>query len=92
MSKHSEGKLKVVFDKIPFHGEIYHRIKEDNDIECPVALLWEGGGIKWKSKQLSNARRLVACWNACHHLPTEALEAGIVKAMARNIPKLGGNK
>jgi len=27
----------------------------------------------------ANARRLVACWNACLDIPTEALEAGVVK-------------
>lgn len=26
----------------------------------------------------ANARRLVACWNACQSIPTEALEAGVV--------------
>jgi hypothetical protein len=30
-----------------------------------------------------DARRLVACWNACKGVPTEALEAGVVrKALA----------
>jgi hypothetical protein len=25
-----------------------------------------------------DARRIAACWNACQHIPTEALEAGVV--------------
>jgi hypothetical protein len=25
-----------------------------------------------------DARRIAACWNACEHIPTDALEAGVV--------------
>ncbi len=60
MSKHTEGPWKVVFEKIPFYGEIYHRIKQDDDVELPIAMLWEGGGTKGKPTQLANAKLIAS--------------------------------
>jgi hypothetical protein len=35
----------------------------------------------------ANARRLVACWNACQSIPTEALEAGVVGELVEAVRK-----
>lgn len=35
-------------------------------------------------RDLEDARRLVACWNACQGIPTEALEAGIIVCYPNN--------
>ena len=37
-------------------------------------------GADWmvQGEYLANARRLVACWNACQGVPTEVLEGGLV--------------
>ena len=36
----------------------------------------------------TNARRVVAAWNACADIPTEALEAGTIKARVAELVKL----
>jgi hypothetical protein len=35
----------------------------------------------------ANARRLVACWNACQSIPTDALEAGVVGELVEAVRK-----
>lgn len=39
-----------------------------------VAFVGLGSVEHFEAAQRQNARRLVACWNACEHIPTEALE------------------
>lgn len=34
-----------------------------------------------------DARRIAACWNACQHIPTEALEAGVVGELVEAVRK-----
>lgn len=54
------------------YGEVCFRSKEDDQsygMACPVDLTAE-----------ANARRIVACVNACSGIPTEALEDGSARA------------
>ena len=40
----------------------------------------------------TNARRIVACVNACAGIPTEALEAGVVGEMQRSLKRIADMK
>ena len=46
-----------------------------------------GGGQP--DERRANARRIVAAWNACEGLSTEALESGVVRELADVLAKLG---
>ena len=58
---HTPGRLKTF-------GMYAHPEIHDQDDNCVAAV---GNGLP---RSVSNARRLVACWNACQGLPTDALE------------------
>jgi hypothetical protein len=69
---HTEGKLTV-------HNAM--RIKDENGVS--VATL----AISPNSDEISeaNARRLVACWNACAGIPTDALETHDIFCAQTNV-------
>ncbi len=52
----------------------------------PVALVLMAGYTKAEGR--ANARRLVACWNACEGIPTAALEDGVVGEMLEALENL----
>jgi len=58
-SKHTPGPWKVEFSQIAACG-ICHKIKQDDDVECPVACLWEGeGGELLEEQEGSRDKRLM---------------------------------
>ena len=64
--------VQIVIDTRPsMFLEFTAADQEDIDNECA----WKPGEMD------ANARRFVACWNACMGIPTEALEAGAVKEL-----------
>lgn len=57
---------------------IYHQCIED-EAGSPVCAVWCPDG---NAEQEHATRRLVASWNALAGIPTESLEAGLVREMA----------
>lgn len=68
MSAHTKGRL------IPHH-EASAQIGLYADGHGYIAFVHVGGQAHWARAQRENARRLVACWNACVHLDTAYLES-----------------
>ena len=68
MSEHTKGLLRVGHS-----GAVVadHPIPEMSGSD---AVEYYGGHMVAESVTAANARRLVACWNACHELPTDELE------------------
>ena len=68
MSEHTKGLLRVGHS-----GAVVadHPVREMNGSD---AVEYYGGHMVAESVTAANARRLVACWNACHGLPTDELE------------------
>lgn len=62
---HAQGPLTA-------DARLYLRDKHDN-----IIARLAGTTGKYESEEM-NARRLVACWNACQGVPTEVLEGGLV--------------
>jgi len=86
-SNHTPGPWKVKFSQTTTCG-ICHKIKQDDDVECPVACLWEGGGTRGKSRQKANARLIAAApelLKACkaQHVAIDRLAA----MLAINLPE-----
>ncbi|MFH1572554.1 MAG: hypothetical protein ABIG68_01145 [Acidobacteriota bacterium] len=44
----------------------------------PLTGVTGSGATALRQRCVANARRAVACWNACQGIPTEALEAGAI--------------
>ncbi|WP_043129272.1 hypothetical protein [Aeromonas media] len=68
MNEHTKGLLRVGHS-----GAVVadHPIPEMSGSD---ATEYYGGHLVAESVTAANARRLVACWNACHGLPTDELE------------------
>jgi hypothetical protein len=75
-AKHTQGELHI--DQ---YGHIYGPAVETDDPEItaggktktlPYIAAVQGGA------RPGDGARLVACWNACQSIPTDALEAGVV--------------
>lgn len=68
MSEHTKGLLRVGHS-----GAVVadHPVPEMSGSD---AVEYYGGHLVAESVTAANARRLVACWNACHGLPTDELE------------------
>ena len=45
------------------------------DVICPISENYDGEDLT--AERLANARRLVACWNACQGIKTKELEIGL---------------
>lgn len=63
----------------PDHDQPYQDIKLQIGAHT-VATVWidDAPVHDYNREQWANARRLVACWNACQSVPTDVLEAGLV--------------
>jgi hypothetical protein len=76
-AKHTQGELHI--DR---HGHIYGPAVETDDPEILKTLSVGGkphiATVQGKGARPGDGARLVACWNACQSIPTEALEAGVV--------------
>ncbi|MEV3812334.1 hypothetical protein [Aeromonas allosaccharophila] len=76
MSEHTKGLLRVGKEGIavvadhPVHDVVDHPLLET--LDDPFE--YYGGHLVAESVNVADARRLVACWNACHGLPTDELE------------------
>ena len=81
MSQHTKGRL-VADMNVPTALIPGHIIKTAYEPHRPIASLWVGGGTKGKPEQEANARRIVACWNACEGIDPEAVP-GMVEACKR---------
>ena len=70
------------------HTEPFSYLVIDPNNPCAIQMVDEDGmgwafayvhGLPIEGTHGSiDARRIVACWNACENIPTEALEAGVV--------------
>lgn len=80
MSEHTNGLLRVGHS-----GAVVadHPVPE---ISGSDAVEYYGGHLVAESVTAANARRLVACWNGCHGLPTDELEQkGLVAAVGNQL-------
>ena len=68
-TQHTQGRLYVVESQEHWGRVNCHLTAEVDD--ASIGSIWVNG----TSKNRANARRLVACWNACEGIPTEMLEA-----------------
>ena len=83
MDQHTPGKV---------HWEIHDVIYPDGYID---RLVQEGGRVILRHASIrpmepEDRRRIAACWNACEEagIPTEALEAGVVREMVEAITEI----
>lgn len=70
--KHTPGKLTIQ----PYVDAIYLLAEDGSEIASVADRC-----IDLRGMPPDNARRLKTCWNACDGISTEALEAGVVKAL-----------
>lgn len=70
-AKHTQGRLFFAYDDNGF----YEIGSDANSLR--IAFTYGEG-----ETDESNARRLVACWNACEGIPTARVEAGAVDILA----------
>ena len=73
MSTHTQGRLRVTHNSwevstLHCDGIAVARVHIDSDVD-------ERTQQHLESVKEANARRLVACWNACDGIPTDMLEA-----------------
>lgn len=74
--EHTKGKLHV--------GEMHNQSIDINhshgDVKGAISLTIAKVTARpsWIGESEANARRLVACWNACEEISTESLELGII--------------
>lgn len=61
--KHTPVPWKACLN-VPFAVIPGHLIKTDDDVERPIASLWEGGGTKGKPTQIANAKFIVRACNS----------------------------
>jgi len=59
MNKHTPGPWKAHLN-VPTARIEGHIIKVDDDVECPIASLWVGGGTEGKPRQKANATLIAA--------------------------------
>lgn len=75
MSEHTIGKLAInetVSGKIKvFSAEIYAKFPT----RWSKSWVFAPASQQGRAGMLANARRLIACWNACEELSTEVLES-----------------
>lgn len=72
-----------------YHGEgLFPAITHARAHHAVALLPYRGGWRGMTSRELANAKRFVACWNACLDIPTKALEAGVVKDLLEACEKL----
>lgn len=69
-AKHTEGRLHL----FTLYADIEIRGPEESGVLVAVMSPW-GTHADAPDPQRANARRLVACWNACLDVPIEVLEA-----------------
>ncbi len=78
MDEHTEGRLK------------YWSCESTGG--CPQILALDDGErvahVSLRRECEADARRLVACWNACEGISTEALEAGVVGNLCSELSAL----
>ena len=84
MSGHTNGKLEV--KKSPF--EVYNRGHGQLKNQLVIGYTLVAALYDDKIND-PNPRRLAAAWNACEGIPTEALEAGVVKDMLGALKMVG---
>lgn len=72
--KHTPGKLYVTLDDGVYGGRM---IIADGRGPCIAEVMY--------ADAQANARRLVACWNACAAIPTASLEDGAADILAHSI-------
>lgn len=80
MSEHTKGRARVSLAP-PTKAQGIDILIGDARFLCCVPLHPDYMGLE-KLADHANARRLVACWNACERLSTEALEDGCEPALA----------
>ena len=71
MSKHTQGRLKM---RQGFDDETKELYVPDSSIKKPFEPTAIATVEADSAEGKANARRLVACWNACEGIPTEALK------------------
>ena len=83
MSEHTKEPWGVVSEKWYLNGQ--PSIVGQNGAGFAVALMapWGPAVNDSVDKREANARRIVACVNACAGIPTEAIEAGVVGELVR---------
>ena len=85
MSEHTQGKLRLASpDDCIGHFRI-HAVDDPKLIAViGNAEDWVGVLDEWRA----NANRLIACWNACAGISTEALEGASVRALVDAVGKI----
>ena len=88
MSEHTKEPWGVVSEKWYLNGQ--PSIVGRNGAGFAVALMapWGPAVNDSVDKREANARRIVACVNACAGIPTEAIEAGVVDALRKAVVNL----
>ena len=71
--QHTAGRLAV--SEPPSPASPLYLLVSDAGVVAQVE------GLFRSDQKAANARRLVACWNACEGIPTEQVEAGVVGEM-----------
>ncbi|WP_111873671.1 hypothetical protein [Aeromonas bivalvium] len=80
MSEHTKGLLRVGHSGAVVADHPVPGMGGSDAVE------YYGGHLVAESVTAANARRLVACWNACHGLPTDELEQkGLVAAVGNQL-------
>jgi len=81
MTEHTKGKLRIDPDDRPDMHWNNHIVS----VERPhmTICFMSHDGTQENVEGEANARRLVACWNACEGIPTENLEPGGFLEMSR---------
>ena len=82
MIKHTPGLLK--------RNEYDALINARGEIFGVVGVALVSGGGEETVTAVANTRRVEATWNACHGIPTEALEAGVVKELLEALEFING--
>ena len=81
--KHTPGHMRVngkTLKGATFVGGTMHRISDGDEHWCGFIPAWDNDQSE-AGEAIANAYRFCAAWNACEGIPTEALEAGVVKDM-----------
>ena len=80
-SKHTSGTLEF-FPARNEHGEETFSIRGGAEFIAMMDTVAIGSGpFHAPANAKANARRIVACWNACQNISTEALESGALAGL-----------